>query len=218
MIKNFIAKYRRSVKQKKVCLHVKNILREREIKTVIDVGANKGEFSLAALKVFERAKVYSFEPLPLLIKNHLSKIKEKRFAFFELALSNKNSTNYFNYNVNRKRRSSLLENVGERNLPIKKIKIKTKRFDSLNVPLNKPCFLKIDVEGAEMLVLKGFGGKLNQVDILQIEVNFSDNFKHQAKISELVNLLEKYNFKRFIQKNIIYKSRVPQSCDLIFFK
>jgi len=192
--------------------------REREIKTVIDVGANKGEFSLATLKIFRNAKIYAFEPIPNLINNYLSKTKDNKIIFFEIGLSDRNSISLFNYNIDRKRKSSLLEEIGESKSRIKKIKIKIKRFDSLGIIFEKPCFLKIDVECAELFVLKGFGQKLNKIDIIQIEVNFSNNFKNQAKISELLKLLEKYNFKRFIQKNMIYKGSLPQSCDLIFFK
>ena len=70
MIKDLIIEYLRIKKQKSVCEIVKDMLK-KDIKTIIDVGANKGEFSKAALNVFEQAKVYSFEPIPSLFKDYL---------------------------------------------------------------------------------------------------------------------------------------------------
>ena len=37
-------------------------LERLDVKTVIDVGAHKGQFSLLALEIFPSARVYSFEP------------------------------------------------------------------------------------------------------------------------------------------------------------
>jgi len=219
MIKDLIIEYLRIKKQKSVCEIVKDMLK-KDIKTIIDVGANKGEFSKAALNVFEQAKVYSFEPIPFLFKDYLLKINNERLKCFMFALSNKNSVSKFNYNLDRKRQSSLLTPSNFNEFKIKKVKIETKRFDSLNLEIKRPCFLKIDVEGAEMLVLNGFEKNLKNIDVLQLEINFSENFNGQAKTSELIKFLEKYNFKRFIQKNIIYEgeNKLPKSCDLIFFR
>ena len=217
MIKNLVSKYRRNKKQKRVCLDVKKIFKVN-IRTVLDVGANKGEFSKAALKIFKKAQVYAFEPISYLFNNYLLKIKNKRFKPFMFALANRNSIIEFNYNLGRKRKSSLLDLTDNEGFRIKKIKTGIKKFDSLNIEIKRPCFLKIDVEGAEMLVLGGFKKNLNKIDVLQLEVNFSENFKGQAKIGELIEFLEKYSFRRFIQKNINYHNKIPQSCDLIFFK
>ena len=39
-------------------------LRNFPIRTIIDVGANKGQFARMILKYFPRANIYCFEPLP----------------------------------------------------------------------------------------------------------------------------------------------------------
>ncbi len=132
MLKSLITEYLRKKNKKSICKIVKNIVKE-DIKTIIDVGANKGEFSKAALKVFRQAKIYSFEPLPYLFKNYLLKINNKRLKCFMYALSNKNAISEFNYNVDRKRQSSLLTPSNFNEFKIKKIKIETKKFDSLNI-------------------------------------------------------------------------------------
>ena len=56
------------------CKMVSSLVRQQIVpKTVIDVGANVGQFAVAAAKLFGNARVYSFEPLPAcfqrLVKN-----------------------------------------------------------------------------------------------------------------------------------------------------
>ena len=93
-----------------------------------------------------------------------------------------------------------------------------KRFDSLNINIKSPCLLKIDAEGSEIYVLRGFGEKLKEIDVIQLEVSFQENFKGQSKLSELISYLEKFGFAGFIQKSLRIHNGYPNHCDLIFFK
>jgi FkbM family methyltransferase len=100
-----------------------------------------------------------------------------------------------------------------------KVNVERKRFDSLDIDIKSPCLLKIDTEGSEIFVLKGFGSKLKEIDVIQLEVNFQENQKGQTKISELISYLELYGFIGFIQKTLRYgENGYPNHCDLIFFR
>ena len=98
------------------------------------------------------------------------------------------------------------------------IKIQRKRFDSLNIEMIRPCLLKIDTEGSEIYVLRGFGDKLKEVDVIQLEVSFEENFKCQSKLSELIEHLERFGFLGFVQKSLRFSDDYPNHCDLIFLK
>ncbi|MBI2112812.1 FkbM family methyltransferase [Candidatus Woesearchaeota archaeon] len=78
--------------------------------------------------------------------------------------------------------------------------------------------MKIDVEGAEEKVLKGFGERLKEVDVVQIEWFLKEYHKDQMKLSRLMPLLEKYGFGGFVQKEVNLHCGVPSVCDLIFFR
>ena len=88
----------------------------------------------------------------------------------------------------------------------------------MKIPIAHPCFVKIDVEGGEEKVLRGFGEELKKVDVLQIEWFFRDFHENQMKLGTLVPLLEKYGFVGFIQRELGYIEGYPSACDLIFFK
>ena len=55
-------------------------VRSRNMKTIVDVGANVGYFSLRAFSLFPKAKVISFEPMPVNYKL-LNQYKEENPSF-----------------------------------------------------------------------------------------------------------------------------------------
>jgi FkbM family methyltransferase len=193
----------------------------RPIKTVIDVGANKGKFIEACKFVFPSAKVYAFEP----IKELYEKIKRMGgVTAFNFGLWDKEGEDFLYYRKKASGASSFLrplENIkqNKRMRDIAKIKSSKKRFDKLNIEIKRPCYLKIDVEGAEDRVIRGFGKKLEEIDIIQIEWIFKEAYEEQMKLGETISFLEKKGFTGFIQKAIVYKKNsTPVQCDLLFFK
>jgi len=191
------------------------------IKTVIDVGANVGNFIKAAKYVFPNAKIYAFEPV-----SHLyNKIKNiPSVTAFNIGLWDKNKTDFFYYNLKSQDDGSFLkptyeyEEFSKTVNQTKKIKFTLKRFDSLNLSITRPCLLKIDVEGAEDRVLAGFGNRLKEVDIIQMEWFFKNLHKDQMKISKVMLNLEKFGFSGFIQNEVAYINNKPSMTDLTFFR
>jgi FkbM family methyltransferase len=198
------------------CLTAKDLA--GNFKTVIDVGANRGDFSKACRYFFPGARIYAFEPLP----KYSEKLKGIADKVFNTALWNKNGKAVFNYNKRADRRSSFLgygkDNKKFREEDVEKIKVIQKRFDSVKLEIERPCFAKIDVEGVEAEALEGFGNRLKEVDVLQLEVNFQENFKEQSKFSKMIDFIEKTGFLGFLQNNVHYKNGVPERCDLFFYR
>jgi FkbM family methyltransferase len=73
------------------------------------------------------------------------------------------------------------------------IKLKTKRFDVLakeqNIDIQKYNFINIDIQGAELLALKGFGDLLNHIDYIYSEVNEASLYKDCALITDMDSYL-----------------------------
>lgn len=80
------------------------------------------------------------------------------------------------------------------------VDVKTKRMDSLllenNIDLNNYDFLNIDIQGAELMALKGFGELLKNIKFIYIEVNTNSLYKECPLINEIDEYLSKYYFKR----------------------
>lgn len=191
------------------------------IKTVIDVGANVGNFIKAAIYVFPKAKIYAFEPVPHLY-NKIKKIPN--IHAFNIGLWDKNKTDFFYYNKKSDDDGSFLkptyeyEEFSNTINQTKKIKFKQKRFDELKIEIKRPCLLKIDVEGAEDRVLQGFGIKLKEVDIIQMEWFFKNLHENQMKISTVISLLENFGFSGFIQNELAFIKGKPAITDITFFR
>ena len=199
------------------CLTAKG-LSSKEIKTLIDIGANVGNYSKTGKRVFPAAKIYAFEP----IKECCDKITDESITVFNFALwdiDNQEDVFYFNKEITGL--SSFLKYGSELSgfsKDVQKINILKRRFDKLDLKIERPCFVKIDVEGGEDRVLQGFGDRLKEIDVLQIEWHFGDYFEGHEKLSNMIKLLEENGLNGFVQKSVGYdKNNMPYKCDIFFF-
>jgi FkbM family methyltransferase len=81
------------------------------------------------------------------------------------------------------------------------IKIKNNRIDTMykkdNIPKNFANFVNIDIQGAELLALKGMGDLLHNFDYVYTEVNNThDVYKECCLVDEIDTYLSKYGFIR----------------------
>lgn len=175
-------------------------------KVVWDVGAHVGYHSLGfAVFVGEKGRVVAFEPnqfnLKRFVKNlSLNNDLVKRIKIIKAALSDKNGRDDFfeSNNVDDTRSSgSHLGNIVPPEKPsvyegFKKTKVKTYRADDLVTKkiIPPPSVIKIDVEGAEELVIRGVKKTISQYKpILFIEVHGI------LQMYSLGEILSKLNYK-----------------------
>jgi FkbM family methyltransferase len=167
--------------------------------TVIDIGANIGEFSLAAVQ-HDCKKVYAFEPDPTCFvclvknsKNHQQIIKTMNFALSSL---NKKTPFYLS---GRSADSSLIEPIDFLN----KIYLETQRLDEISEiqALKKIDLLKMDAEGAEPEVLEGCMGVLGKIRSFTIDVG------PERKGKSTYNLVAQF----FLRNKIDYKYIIHSS-------
>ena len=126
--------------------------------TFIDVGANIGDFSLLAASVTGSAgRVLAFEPEATnccLIKRNIELNGYKNIEVFQLALSDSNGEASL-YLGDRCDYHSLLKDQPERKAGV--IAVKTRTLDSFleEFGQDRVDMIKVDVEGAELKVLRG---------------------------------------------------------------
>ena len=148
-------------------------------------------------------KVYSFEPLKENI-SYLKHLIKDNVKIFNYALSNKNKFAYIhipkiNFNFD-----YALATLNYKNITnfkeLKRVKIKVKKFDQLffNTHSSKNIdFIKIDVEGHELEVLKGmskFLKKSKPIFLIEIEKSHNTNF------NKVFSFLMKKKYKTYILK------------------
>lgn len=156
--------------------------------TVIDVGANIGYFSmLLGLRVGKQGRVHAFEPNPALherlfshaVRNNLQDV----IVIHPLAIADvPGSTDLYLYGRNHGA-SSIHVYPGR---PHTSVKVKVETLDGLLArgEIELPTFIKIDVEGAELLVLRGGGkliGQARPVIVAEVSEHQRDVFGYSAQ-------------------------------------
>ncbi len=176
----------------------------RPFYTILDVGGYHGEFADRILRHYPAKKILIFEPYPdsvaFLKKRYL---KEPRCEVFPFALSDQTGDSELHV-LNKTDSSSLLDPEGDADRVLQKpfhevsrTNIKMRRFDE--VPgmsaISKFDLVKIDVQGAELKVLRGFGELLSRVESIYIEVNFCSLYKEGAVFCDTHAFLQRSGFK-----------------------
>lgn len=129
--------------------------------TVIDIGANIGRHAIPLAKqIGPEGLLYAFEPIPLMrniLKDKIFAADLNNVAVFPFALSKERSVADFNYIPNLPEESGLQRRHIYNAVPseFQNIKVGVFKLDELIPIESKVDFVKIDVEGGELDVLKG---------------------------------------------------------------
>lgn len=155
-----------------------SILNDKDI--FIDVGANIGVYSLLASSKINKGKIFAFEPspkiLPQLEENISLNNKDDRIVVIKKAVSQKNG--FINFDINSSPDYNHISYSSNKTEVLRVQSITLDKFISKN-NLKRVKLIKIDVEGAELLVLKGLQKSLKAklVDVLIVEVNQDEEAK-----------------------------------------
>lgn len=186
---------------------LKTILHRGDV--VVDVGAFIGEESLLAAKlVGPKGKVYAFEPSPTHIKRLADNIRRNNTDNIEIikyAVSNKKGI-FPLYEAGSG--SSFVKNEAEyhiRSKSIKPIYVKTVTLDEFVIRrrIHHIDFIKIDVEGWDLQVLKGATKILRARDAPDVMIEVIDDVLSKAGFSskDLVNYLIRFGYTPYMFTN-----------------
>jgi FkbM family methyltransferase len=177
-------------------------LHDLMIATVIDIGANKGQFALTIHALFPEASIYSFEPLPDCYQKMLHRLQGvKNFSAYNIGIGDSSDELTFQANAFTPSSSFLpMKNAHKELFPftqnIQKIKVKVQTLDSITqtIPLTEPLLIKIDVQGYEKQVLRGGEQTIKQAKIIIIETSFEELYEGQALFDEIYRQLTDWGF------------------------
>lgn len=175
----------------------------------MDVGANVGDWSAALIGVGYAGRLVAVDPLSI----NLSKVREKltalnysNFELCECALSDKAGKLKFfiNKDPTLSGHDSLfdMQTIGYKE-GVDCIDVQSNTLDELAKQLNisKIDFLKIDVEGNELSVLKGAKSLLSEeaIDFIQIEFGHASRAAH-IYLHDIVHFVNEYDYTIFVIK------------------
>jgi len=157
---------------------------------VLDIGANTGEFIINAKKIFPSARIIAFEP----VKSCFTELKDRfgnkpNITLYNVALGSENKKGEI-FVSDFSPSSSIVRPEGKFNTEEIDIK-KLDEYCELIKEKNK-VFIKIDVEGFELEVLKGAESLLERADWIYVESRILDAIG--CNFTELYNYLTARNW------------------------
>lgn len=185
---------------------------------IFDIGACEGEDSIRYSKKYPNTTIYSFEPVPENFKKlqvNIEKYECKNVIPFRQALSDSNGHTSFHVSegVPEGKQNSKDWTYGNKSSSIlppsdemgqyyswlsfnKKIEVETKRLDSFCKENNIPRIdiIHMDVQGAELMVLKGAGKMIKKVKMIWMEVEKVELYQNQPLKNEVENYMKKKKF------------------------
>lgn len=124
----------------------------------IDVGCYKGSILRLMMKYAPNGRFLAFEPLPHLYNKIRKDFSPDEVRVYNLALSDSTGRSSFNWVMSNPAYSGIRKRRYDRpNEKDAQIEVEVDTLDNIlrKEPVGKVSFIKIDVEGAEYLVLKG---------------------------------------------------------------
>lgn len=173
----------------------------RKLSTVVDIGANRGQFALAA-RAISGAKVISFEPLPKIATIYRKVMGDDPLARLHVAAIGEKPEKKLIHISARDDSSSLLE-IGEAQ---SEYFPGTQEVGTLEVEVGcldhyiskeeiiRPALLKLDVQGFETQALQGCKTLLRDFDFVYCECSFVELYKDQKLAGDVIEFLRVLGF------------------------
>jgi FkbM family methyltransferase len=188
-------------------LLLKAIIKKFNIQTIIDVGANEGQYAEELLAHGFNGKIYSFEPIPSVFEKMKTKSRKNTSQWIMINRGLGSEEAELPINVSANFASSSLYQVGEKSLAAEpatrtthqeKVKITTlDSYFSKQSFFDKEVMLKLDVQGFELEALKGAVKHLENIKVVQVELSFTEVYKSAPLYLDIINFLKQYNFELF---------------------
>lgn len=183
-------------------------------KGIIHIGAHKAEESTIYSRN-QTEKVLWIEGNPDLIKTIENNISIYPNNKVYRALLSDTENKEINFNITNSSMSSSILELGTHKQQYpdikveKKIKLNSLRFDNFikknEINILEYNFINIDIQGAELSVLKGFGTYLDNIDYVYTEVNIDTVYEGCPLLDEIDEFLTMKGFQR-VELSLKYKS------------
>ena len=194
------------------------------VQTVLDIGANKGQFILEAIKWHPDARIIAFEPQGAergVMTRVLAGVSG--VTVYPFALGCEDSRVPFHISASPDSSSILRQTPlqaqsfpGTRNAAEEEVLVK--RLDHVldRSELIGPLLCKIDVQGYELNVLKGFGDLIDAVDYLIVELSNAPFYEDAPNSADVIAFLAARRFQIFAIYNMYMSGGLCLQADFLF--
>jgi FkbM family methyltransferase len=201
------------------------ILAGLELDTVVDIGANRGQFALCIRRLYPRAQIISFEPLHQAAATYRRTFNgDPRVTLFDKAVAAESGSASMHV-VQWDASSSLLPMAQAQrdNFPF----MKELRLETVETTVLSECvaagsikgraLLKLDVQGSELTALRGCEDLLDRFEFVYVEASFVELYVGQALASDVIAFLLSKGFKLACVANLSSgRMQRPIQADFLF--
>lgn len=173
-----------------------------DIKTIIDVGSNQGQFIQYISRKLPGRKIIAFEPIKECYDKMVANTKDFDVTPFNCGLSDHNGTTEINISKNLESSSILpMEDLHKNLYPqsqyVNTQTITLKRLDDAVAGIEMPrnILLKIDVQGYENMVIAGGGNTIKEVAAVVIEFSYEPIYEGQWLFDDTYKYFTSNGFK-----------------------
>jgi len=177
-------------------------LKGKDIHTILDIGANTGQFASQFHRLLPDATLYSFEPLEDCYNELLKKMGHSpKFHAFNFAVGDKNgkvpiyrndytpSSSLLSMKELHKRAFPFTKHTTAQTIPIKRL---DDILDELDIIEN--VLVKIDVQGTEDKVILGGEKLISRASVLILETSFQSLYQDQPLFDTIYEMLKQRGF------------------------
>ncbi len=174
------------------------------INTVIDIGANTGQFAQLLHMVLPDAQIYSFEPLPDCFSALLKRTVDfDKFKAFNVGLGSVDGTLTFYRNPYTDSSSFRpMTALHRRQFPftasrqsLMPIPVRTLDSFKSELELQEKLFVKIDVQGFEDEVIEGGKRIISRAEMVLVEVSFAPLYEGVPAFEQLNHRMRRLGFE-----------------------
>lgn len=195
-------------------------------RTVLDIGANAGQFAHNVCRSLPDCTVHSFEPLPgpfaelRKLAETYSNLHCHNFALGERGGAAVIHTGEYTASSSLLKPAQHLVNSLPQVVPDQDKDIPIMRLDDwgASTPLSSPLFVKLDVQGYELEVIHGGAETLRRASAILTELSFVELYENQPLIADVIEVMSSLGFRL---ADIYEVSRDPSTglgfqCDGLF--
>ncbi len=183
-----------------------------EVRAVVDIGANRGQFALAVRWCLPDARIVSFEPLPGPAKVYRSIFVSDSYAMLHAVAIGPRAGETTIHVSQRDDSSSLLpisaaQNAvypGTAEAGTAVIEVGPLSAYLASEAIEEPALLKLDVQGFELQALAGCEDQLERFAWVYVECSFMELYEGQALADEVIAWLRERGFRLHGAYNMAY--------------
>jgi FkbM family methyltransferase len=208
--------YRRAFRRERVAAAIEHepLLKSLAVATVVDIGANRGQFALVSRRCYPQARIISFEPLAEPAKKFRGALgNDPRVTLHEVAVGP--AAGAATMHVAAEDDSSSLLPItklqqsisGTTEVSTRTIQIEPLLSRVTSDELTAPALLKIDVQGYELSALEGCAPLLGKFAYVYVECSFVELYTSQALAGDVIAYLAGHGFTLAGIYNVQYDHR-----------